>query len=141
MVTVRSMSDERDGPVLSRSPTQSGRGAIPRYQWLGHGRLAEYEARYDGEIAEVDRHLGRLLEALRECEVESHLVVTRPGLMTLGYETDLSRDQLYDLADVVYAENEAHYCPGCQTGGRLLADRALSRLLHADWPRRVEELD
>jgi arylsulfatase len=52
------------GPVLSRSATQSGRGAIPRYQWLGHGRLAEYMARYDGEIAEVDRQLARLLEAL-----------------------------------------------------------------------------
>ena len=48
----------------------------------------------------------RLLEALRETKVESHLVITRPGLMTLGYETDMSRDQLHDLADVVYAEND-----------------------------------
>ncbi|MBV8199969.1 MAG: formamidopyrimidine-DNA glycosylase, partial [Acidobacteria bacterium] len=36
---------------------------------------------------------------------------------------------------IVYAENEANYCAACQTGGRLLADRALSRLLKADWPR------
>jgi len=42
---------------------------------------------------------------------------------------------------VVYAENEANYCPRCQTGGRLLADRALSRLLKADWPRTLEELE
>ncbi len=42
---------------------------------------------------------------------------------------------------IVYAENEANYCPGCQTGGRLLADRALSRLLHGDWPRTLEELE
>jgi formamidopyrimidine-DNA glycosylase len=42
---------------------------------------------------------------------------------------------------VVYAENEMNYCPGCQTGGRLMADRALSRLLRADWPRTVEELE
>lgn len=42
---------------------------------------------------------------------------------------------------VVYAENEANYCATCQTGGRLLADRALSRLLHADWPRSLEALD
>jgi arylsulfatase len=54
------------GPELPQSPSQSGKGAIPRYQWLGHGRLAEYEARYDGEISEVDRQLGRLLAALRE---------------------------------------------------------------------------
>jgi formamidopyrimidine-DNA glycosylase len=40
-----------------------------------------------------------------------------------------------------YAENETHYCPGCQTGGRLLADRSLSRLLKDDWPRTVEELE
>ncbi len=38
-----------------------------------------------------------------------------------------------------YAENETNYCPGCQTGGRVLADRALSRLLREDWPRTVEE--
>lgn len=42
---------------------------------------------------------------------------------------------------IAYAENEANYCPSCQTGGRLLADRALSRLLKQDWPRTVEELE
>jgi formamidopyrimidine-DNA glycosylase len=40
---------------------------------------------------------------------------------------------------IVYAENETNYCPRCQTGGRLLADRSLSRLLKDDWPRTVEE--
>lgn len=42
---------------------------------------------------------------------------------------------------VVYAENECNYCPRCQTGGRILADRALSRLLKDTWPQNVEELD
>jgi formamidopyrimidine-DNA glycosylase len=42
---------------------------------------------------------------------------------------------------LVYAENEANYCASCQTGGRLLADRALSRLLRDDWPRSLEELE
>ena len=42
---------------------------------------------------------------------------------------------------VVYAANEANYCPSCQTGGRLLADRSLSRLLKDDWPRTLEELE
>ncbi|HEU0200570.1 MAG TPA: DNA-formamidopyrimidine glycosylase family protein [Burkholderiaceae bacterium] len=41
---------------------------------------------------------------------------------------------------IVYAENEANYCARCQTGGRLLADRALSRLLHASWPKSIDEL-
>ncbi len=42
---------------------------------------------------------------------------------------------------IVYASRETNYCPTCQTGGRLLADRALSRLLREDWPRTVEELE
>jgi len=40
-----------------------------------------------------------------------------------------------------YADNETNYCPGCQTGGRLLADRSLSLLLKKDWPRTAEELE
>ena len=40
-----------------------------------------------------------------------------------------------------YAENETNYCPRCQTEGRILADRSLSRLLKDDWPRTVEELE
>ncbi|UCD80171.1 MAG: hypothetical protein JSW26_01690 [Desulfobacterales bacterium] len=40
-----------------------------------------------------------------------------------------------------YAANETNYCPTCQTGGKLLADRALSRLLKKDWPRTLEELE
>ncbi len=42
---------------------------------------------------------------------------------------------------IVYAENETNYCARCQTGGRLLADRALSRLLKQDWPRALDELE
>ena len=42
---------------------------------------------------------------------------------------------------IVYAANEANYCPNCQTGGRLLADRSLSRLLKDDWPRTLDELE
>jgi len=42
---------------------------------------------------------------------------------------------------IVYAENETNYCPRCQTGGKVLADRSLSRLLKDDWPRTIEELE
>src|SRR5262245_35962094 len=41
---------------------------------------------------------------------------------------------------IVYADNECNYCARCQTGGRLLADRAMSRLLREDWPRTIDEL-
>jgi formamidopyrimidine-DNA glycosylase len=40
-----------------------------------------------------------------------------------------------------YADNETNYCPRCQTEGKLLADRAFSRLLGKDWPRTIEELE
>ena len=42
---------------------------------------------------------------------------------------------------IVYAENETNYCPRCQTAGRVLADRSLSRLLRKDWPRTAHELE
>jgi formamidopyrimidine-DNA glycosylase len=42
---------------------------------------------------------------------------------------------------IVYAENETNYCPRCQTGGKVLADRSLSRLLKDDWPRSIDELE
>jgi formamidopyrimidine-DNA glycosylase len=42
---------------------------------------------------------------------------------------------------IQYADNEANYCPTCQTGGKLLADRGLSRLLKSDWPKSLDELE
>ncbi len=42
---------------------------------------------------------------------------------------------------IVHADNETNYCARCQTGGRLLADRALSRLLKASWPRHIDDLE
>ena len=42
---------------------------------------------------------------------------------------------------IVYAENETNYCARCQTGGKILADRALSRLLKTSWPRNIDEGD
>jgi formamidopyrimidine-DNA glycosylase len=42
---------------------------------------------------------------------------------------------------IAYAENEANYCARCQTGGKLLADRSLSRLMHDDWPKTLDELE
>jgi formamidopyrimidine-DNA glycosylase len=42
---------------------------------------------------------------------------------------------------IVRGDRETNYCARCQTGGRILADRALSRLLHDAWPRRIEDLE
>jgi formamidopyrimidine-DNA glycosylase len=46
-----------------------------------------------------------------------------------------------EIQRIRYADNETNYCPRCQTGGKVLADRSLSRLLKDDWPRTVEELE
>jgi len=46
-----------------------------------------------------------------------------------------------NIQRIRYAANETNYCPKCQTNGKLLADRALSRLLREDWPRTPEELE
>jgi formamidopyrimidine-DNA glycosylase len=42
---------------------------------------------------------------------------------------------------IVHVENETNYCPRCQTGGQVLSDRSLARLLKEDWPRTLEELE
>ncbi|MBZ5587574.1 MAG: formamidopyrimidine-DNA glycosylase [Acidobacteriia bacterium] len=65
----------------------------------------------------------------------------RSGMSVHGRYGQACPDCGAPVQRIVYAENEANYCARCQTGGRLLADRALSRLLKGDWPRTLEELE
>ncbi|HET8945552.1 MAG TPA: DNA-formamidopyrimidine glycosylase family protein [Candidatus Polarisedimenticolia bacterium] len=65
----------------------------------------------------------------------------RPGMAVHGRFREPCPDCGTAIQRIVYAENECNYCPRCQTEGRLLADRALSRLLKDDWPRTIEELE
>ncbi len=65
----------------------------------------------------------------------------RRGMAVHGRHGEPCPDCGAPVQRIVYAENEANYCAGCQTGGRVLADRALSRLLRDDWPRTLEELE
>jgi len=64
---------------------------------------------------------------------EEMFVHGRYGLLCRKCATKIQR--------IRYASNETNYCPMCQTGGKLLADRALSRLLREDWPRSLDEMD
>jgi formamidopyrimidine-DNA glycosylase len=63
----------------------------------------------------------------------------RPGMAVHGRFGAPCPDCGAPVQRIVYAENECNYCARCQTGGVVLADRALSRLLHKSFPRRLED--
>jgi formamidopyrimidine-DNA glycosylase len=65
----------------------------------------------------------------------------RPGMAVHGRYGQACPRCGAKIQRIRYASNETNYCAPCQTGGRLLADRALSRLLHQDWPRTLDELE
>ena len=65
----------------------------------------------------------------------------RPEMAVHGRYKEPCRRCGAKIQRIRYAANETNYCPNCQTGGKLLADRALSRLLREDWPRTPEELE
>jgi formamidopyrimidine-DNA glycosylase len=64
----------------------------------------------------------------------------REGMAVHGRYNQPCPDCGTPVQRIVYSQNETNYCARCQTGGKLLADRALSRLLHEDWPRTVDDL-
>jgi formamidopyrimidine-DNA glycosylase len=65
----------------------------------------------------------------------------RPGMAVHGRYREPCPRCGSKIQRIRYASNETNYCPQCQTGGKLLADRALSRLLREDWPKTPEELE
>jgi formamidopyrimidine-DNA glycosylase len=99
--------------------------------------------------------IARLREATRETlaawrnrlaaeaggEFPEKVTAFRPGMAVHGRYKEPCPACGAPVQRIVYAENEANYCARCQTGGKLLADRALSKLLGKDWPKTVEELE
>ncbi|MGE0744197.1 MAG: Fpg/Nei family DNA glycosylase [Rhodospirillales bacterium] len=65
----------------------------------------------------------------------------RRGMAVHGRYKEPCPDCGAPVQRIVHADNETNYCPRCQTEGRLLADRSLSRLLKSDWPKTIEELE
>lgn len=65
----------------------------------------------------------------------------RPQMAVHGRYGELCPVCAAPVQRIRYADNETNYCPGCQTKGRILADRSLSRLLKDDWPRNLDELE
>jgi formamidopyrimidine-DNA glycosylase len=71
----------------------------------------------------------------------AHVTAFRPDMAVHGRFGKPCPNCGAPVQRIVYAENECNYCAPCQTGGRLLADRAMSRLLKDDWPRSLEDLE
>ena len=65
----------------------------------------------------------------------------REGMAVHGWFNQPCPDCSAPVQRIRCAERECDYCPGCQTGGRILADRSLSRLLKADWPKTLDDLE
>ena len=74
-------------------------------------------------------------------EFPKKVTAFRPHMAVHGRYRQPCPDCGTPIQRIVYADNETNYCPTCQTGGKLLADRALSRLLREDWPKTLEELE
>ncbi len=102
----------------------------------------------------ADDEVLRLCEAARACLSEwaarliaetgerfpEKVTAFRPGMAVHGRFKEPCPVCGAPVQRIVHADNETNYCARCQTGGRLLADRALSRLLKDDWPRSLDEL-
>ena len=88
----------------------------------------------------LDEWTQRLREEVGEGFPEQ-VTAFRPGMAVHGRYREPCPDCGAAVQRIVYAAHETNYCARCQTGGRLLADRALSRLLKRDWPRSLEELE
>ncbi|HJY27790.1 MAG TPA: DNA-formamidopyrimidine glycosylase family protein [Pyrinomonadaceae bacterium] len=92
----------------------------------------------------IRRTLTEWVERLRTEAVKSFpekVTAFRPDMATHGKYGEPCPRCGSKIQRIRYGSNETNYCPTCQTGGRLLADRALSRLLKDDWPRTPEELE
>ncbi len=101
---------------------------------------AQIAALYEAVLQVLETWSARLIEETGE-KFPAKVTAFRPEMAVHGRfgqpcpvcETAVQR--------IRYASNETNYCPRCQTGGKLLADRALSRLLKKDWPRSIDELE
>ena len=145
----------RENHTLKRALTDprilSGIGNTYSDEILHRARLSPLQLTRKLEEDEVERlwratreTLSLWLDRLRLEAGDSfpeRVTAFREGMAVHGRYRQPCPDCGSPVQRIVYAENETNYCARCQTGGRLLADRALSRLLHDDWPRTLEELE
>lgn len=100
----------------------------------------EIERLYEAVKSNLTTWVVRLREESGE-KFPEKVTAFRPEMATHGKYKEPCPRCGNKIARIRYAANETNYCPHCQTGGKLLADRALSQLLKKDWPRTQEELE
>jgi formamidopyrimidine-DNA glycosylase len=141
--------------TLKRSLTDphliSGIGNAYSDEILHRARLSPIAMTGKLDDAEIARLFAATQTVLREWlerlraqagdEFPEKVTAFRPEMAVHGRYRQPCPDCAAPVQRIVYAENETNYCAQCQTKGRLLADRALSRLLKADWPRTLDEMD
>jgi formamidopyrimidine-DNA glycosylase len=146
---------QRDNHTLKRALTDphlfSGIGNAYSDEILHAARLSPFkqtvslsdeETRrlYEATRLTLSRWTARLQREAGDAFPEK-VTAFREGMAVHGRYRQPCPDCGAPIQRIVYAANEANYCANCQTGGRLLADRSLSRLLRDDWPRSLEELE
>jgi formamidopyrimidine-DNA glycosylase len=108
---------------------------------LTHALADEEVARLFDATRDILRHWTAALQSEAGDAFPEKVTAFRPGMAVHGrYRQPCPRCGA-PVQRIAYARNEANYCAPCQTGGRLLADRALSRLLRTDWPKTLDELE
>ena len=101
---------------------------------------AEIERLHQATRATLEEWIVRLRDEAGERFPEK-VTAFRPGMAVHGRYQLPCPDCGTPVQRIRYADNETNYCARCQTGGRLLADRAMSRLLKEDWPRSIDEVE
>jgi formamidopyrimidine-DNA glycosylase len=146
---------QRENHTLKRALTDprilSGIGNAYSDEILHAARLSPFrqtramsDEELDHLLAVTRQVLTQWTERLREEVGEGFpdkVTAFRPGMAVHGRYRQPCPVCGAPVQRIVYASNESNYCAGCQTAGRVLADRALSRLLKANWPRRLEDLE
>lgn len=145
----------RENHTLKRSLTDprlfSGIGNAYSDEILHRARLSPLRLTTQLTLGEIGRLHEAVLETLRSW-IEKLREDTGAGFpeKVTAFRPDMAVHGRYrkpcpvcgaPIQRIVYAENETNYCPLCQTEGKILADRSLSRLLKDDWPRSLEELE
>ena len=129
----------------------SGIGGAFADEILHRAKLSPLQMNTNLDDSEIDRLQRASLSVLEEW---THLRIEETGgafpEKVTAFHPDMAVHGKYGepcpvcgapVQRIVYASRETNYCPGCQTGGRILADRSLSRLLKEDWPATLDELE